>query len=178
MNLFDASGSSRGSLTGSPYGSAYGNSSGGASRTEYGNREIDITPMINIVFLLLIFFMLAGTLVVPDPLTIDGVRSMQGEKALRQLADEELRLSIDQAGRLSVNGSIMSRSQFDEMIERFRALVKPVEAQTRTSHALARLPVSIKADAALPVDQLLALMQQLRDAGLTQVTLLSVRDSR
>ncbi len=155
MRLFDESGSRYGSRSGSP--------------------EIDVTPMINIVFLLLIFFMLAGTLAAPDPLAIDAVKSRGSEETLRQLANDELKVSIDRAGRLAANGNEMTQAQFDDTIERFRQLARAVEADGETTDTLARLPVSIRADAALPAERLMALMQQLRAAGLTQVTLLSVR---
>ena len=113
--------------------------------------EIDLTPLINIVFLMLIFFMLAGTLK-----TADNIEKAEMQSSA--LVDEEsliIGLALD--GSLSIGGDVIAAENLTELLKRQK---------------LADGKVAIKPDARLAAAELLSVSQLLRDAGFTQMTLI------
>ena len=63
--------------------------------------SIDLIPMINLIFLLLIFFMLTGVIKKKDILDIKRAESIHGVES-KVLNDETL-LSLNQDGKIYVN---------------------------------------------------------------------------
>lgn len=123
------------------------------SRTTDDDR---VLPLINVVFLLLIFFMLAGHLSASDPFKIDPPTSIsQGEPG-----EEDVLVLIGPAGQLAVNGT-----ETDE-----KGLSAAVTAGLDAAPAVVRL----KADGAAPAETLVAVMERLREAGVLKVRLLTV----
>jgi biopolymer transport protein ExbD len=121
-----------------------------------GDSEANLIPLINVVFLLLIFFMLAGRLAPTEPIALEPLRSdsPQGARAA------PLVVLIDRAGRIRLNG-------------------EPLDDTTlagRIAEILADGPrrIQIKADAALDALRLVALLEQLRAAGAEEVDLLTL----
>ncbi len=45
------------------------------TNTSRASKELDLIPLINIVFLILIFFMLTGSITATDPLAVEPVQS-------------------------------------------------------------------------------------------------------
>ncbi len=113
--------------------------------------EIDLTPLINIVFLMLIFFMLAGTLKPSD-----NIQSAQMDGA-SVVQDDMLVVSIDAQGIL--------------MIDR-NAIEIPALLQRLQNHSMSGGMVGIKPDARLAAEQLMAVSELLRQSGFSQMTLI------
>ena len=114
--------------------------------------EIDLTPLINIVFLILIFFMLAGTISQSD--AIQTAR-MQSELALDE--DEVLIILVDQNASMKVLGQSVSKDQLRDKLA----------AQYATGGT-----VAIKPDARLAAEELLAVSTLMRESGFAQMTLI------
>lgn len=115
------------------------------------SREIDLTSLINIVFLILVFFMLAGSLGPRDsiqPAVVDTPDS--GENAT-------LVLEVNVSGAIMIKGELIAPSALPSLLER---------------HQSSGGTIALKPDARLPANELIALTAQLRTAGFTQLTLL------
>lgn len=70
--------------------------------------RVDLTPMIDVVFLLLIFFMISTTFIERPGLTIDLPDA--GSDRMSTAGDREVRVYLDQQGRLYLNGDPISGS--------------------------------------------------------------------
>ena len=106
-------------------------------------RPENIVPMINVAFLLLIFFLMTAVIAPSDPVVIatpDG----QGEQG--QAADHTILIEAD--GTLWVDG------------------LKGVQLTS-----LSDRPVLLRADKALPAPDLATVLSQLRRAGVREVVL-------
>ena len=124
------------------------------NRREFGEPVI---PLINIVFLLLIFFMLAGTFTTPDPFDVDPPESRAGQEA----DDGEGVLLLGADGQLAFEGEALDGD--DALI---RLLEERLEAEPE-------FELRLKADGAVASGRLLDLMDRLRDAGLERLLLLT-----
>jgi len=71
----------------------------------------DLTPLINCMFLLLVFFMVATTFVNPKGLSVD-LPGGQGESR----ATKDMNIVIDQEGVIQVNGEITDKERLAEKI--------------------------------------------------------------
>lgn len=71
----------------------------------------DLTPLINCMYLMLIFFMVATTFVNPKGLSVD-LPGGQGESK----ASKDMNIVIDRDGVIQVNGEITPREQLAEKI--------------------------------------------------------------
>lgn len=121
--------------------------------------EENILPMINIVFLLLIFFMIAGALYKQDAFTVEPPttrHAAEGEPA-------PLVIAAAADGRLSLDGEPVSRGA---LVDRVR------EWRTGNAGEIVR----VKADGSLPADDLVELLERLRGAGVPEIRLLTLHE--
>lgn len=118
--------------------------------------EAGLVPLINVVFLLLVFFMLAGTLSPPEPLAVTPPRSAGGRGA----EAGGLAVLVDARGWLAVEGQRVDPAGLAALAAR-RLAAEP------------DLAVTVKADAALEARQLLTVLDALRSAGAVRVSLLT-----
>tara|TARA_R110002126_G_scaffold10615_9_gene48896 strand:- start:6956 stop:7369 length:414 start_codon:yes stop_codon:yes gene_type:complete len=116
-----------------------------------------IMPLINVVFLLLIFFMLAGQLSASDPFEITPPESI----SIAESGDEEMLVLVGKDGRLALNGKTVGE----------RVLIDTLRAAPEAKRELIRL----KADNNAPAAALVSLMGKLREAGVLRIRLLTVR---
>jgi biopolymer transport protein ExbD len=75
------------------------------SRNEAG---VDLTPLIDVVFLLLIFFMVSTTFIRETQLKID---LPQADGELLEIDDEAIEISIDRAGDYAVNQQLLVNNE-------------------------------------------------------------------
>jgi biopolymer transport protein ExbD len=122
--------------------------------------DIDMVPMINFAFLLLIFFMLAGTLVPAQQTPIDPPRSAVAAPA--DPSGNVLLLAAD--GRAGFGGELLPEAELPARVASWRAQ-HPNE------------PLRIKADAAVDAERVVRILQSLRAAGIDHVSLLTARDT-
>jgi len=125
------------------------------------NDDERILPLINVVFLLLIFFMLAGKLAASDPFEVTPPRSDSGG------LDEtrEILVLVGADGRLALNDTPVTDAAFDESLD---ALLKETKD----------IRVRLKADGRAEATQVVAVMERLRGAGVDRVILLTVPEDR
>ena len=77
--------------------------------------SIDLIPMINLIFLLLIFFMLIGVIKKKDILDIKRAESIHGVES-KVLNDETL-LSLNQDGKIYVNNILTELDNLENSID-------------------------------------------------------------
>ena len=127
-------------------------------RTRDHDPGAGILPLINVVFLLLIFFMLAGQLTAAGPFKVTPPVSQQAAAERQAAVPREAAVLVAADGRLALNG-------------------QPVDApalKAAMAADLARqpdLPVSLRADRAAEAVAVVAVMETLRDAGVRRLQL-------
>lgn len=118
--------------------------------------EERILPLINVVFLLLIFFMIAGSLTVTEPFEVLPPESQsQGEHE-----PDSMVILMGDKNRFALNNQIMDR---DGLL---------AELRSRTEQQPEVL-VTVKAENSLPANQLVRFTQELNAAGLNKLRLLT-----
>ncbi len=140
--------------------------------------ENNLIPMINVVFLLLIFFMVAGIVRVSDPLPLRAPEST-GDNPVS--ARSVLYVSGD--GTLMLNETSVSMASLDATLTKLKSM--PVTSDTPSNIAsqkpednTMRKPqdeplLAIKADARVTVSLLRDIMHAVTDAGLPRVELIT-----
>jgi biopolymer transport protein ExbD len=130
-------------------------------RTQAGRRdnEQSILPLINIVFLLLIFFMVAGKLSQSDPVRIDT--PVSGSESETEVHNG--RFLIDREGRLYHGGGEVEREGIGTILQGFDA---------------SREDVIVKADALAPTGTVLSVITDIRAAGIREVKLLTLAEQK
>lgn len=128
-------------------------------RTPDRDGDDHILPLVNVVFLLLIYFMILGTLPAYDPLGVDPPHS-----ASDSTADEagETVLHLGRDGRIAVDGREVEAT----------ALLEALADHGATEPS----PVAIVADGALETARLVAVLRILREAGVDRTRLVMVRE--
>jgi biopolymer transport protein ExbD len=116
-----------------------------------------IGPLIDIVFLLLIFFMLVGTLKPPEPLPVEPPSSRYSEKR----SGQQQMVSLTADGRLAFAGQTLTKRELVRILKRRFAENAP-------------LTVALKADAAAKASEVIAVLDALRQAGIERLSLLTV----
>jgi len=119
-----------------------------------------IGPLVDMVFLLLLFFLLAGTLAPQDPIAVappESTSAVEGPPA-------SLRVLLDAEGRIAFEGQVLDLARLDEA-------VAPRLAEGARS-------VWIEADAAAETGEVLALIARLRALGLGELALVARREAR
>ena len=113
-----------------------------------------MVPLINVVFLLLIFFLLAGTMQPSDPVNVNLPAGQISDKNARLPAP----IYLEKDGFVWLGKNMVPP-------ELSGLLVEDYLKKQGTDR------VAIKADKDAPADSLLTLMEGLRQAGVKQVTL-------
>jgi biopolymer transport protein ExbD len=131
-----------------------------ATPYRHRNRE-HLGALVDIVFLLLVFFMLAGRITSPDPLAVKPPEST-AEAAVDQ---GEIRIVLTADGRVALN---------DKQVERdsLGLLLKPQLA------AEPNATIDLKADAEVATGEVIRVMKVLRDAGVKSVHVLTQKANR
>lgn len=128
------------------------------ARASAGN-DTQLIPLINIIFLMLIFFMVAGRISAQKtaaPITLP-------EAALEQAAEEHaVRLEMTREGALVLDGAALDTAALPDALARLHAS----DPETRLQLAL---------DRELRAAQLTPVLGALRTSGLQRVELLSTR---
>jgi len=137
------------------------------STPERRPRETSLLPMINVVFLLLVFFLIAAKLAPPEPFAVTPPEaSAQDETA----GDFTLYLGAD--GQLGFDGAQSADAATDAGI--FDALTAArLDYCARADCTVQPPRLMLRADAAAPVARLAALLPALGTAGFAQVDLVT-----
>ena len=119
--------------------------------------EAGLIPLINVVFLLLIFLMLAGSLNRQQAFPVNPPVADSGETE----PAEPLVVLVAEDGRLAVAGREVSEAEL-------LGLIGPTDRDRPTA-------VSLKADADIEALRLVTLLEKLRRAGVASITLMTAR---
>lgn len=117
--------------------------------------QISLIPLINVIFLMLIFFMVAGTIDRPDTLK---VTPPEAESGTERAESKPLTIYISQDERLAINQDLVLKPDFKASLASYLQ-----EDQKQ--------PITIKSDSQLPASTLLWLLESIEAAGGTNVTL-------
>ncbi|MBK1694489.1 biopolymer transporter ExbD [Chromatium weissei] len=120
--------------------------------------DINIAPLIDVVFLLLIFFMVSTTFRDDTRLRVQ-LPQAQGE-SLPQNAPAPIRLVIDQMGHFFVN---------DQAIENETALAQRLTQLSNTQNASIPTSILIQADAKTPHQAVITALDIANHAGLNRI---------
>lgn len=110
-------------------------------------------PLINIAFLLLVFFLLAGTLLPPSPFAITELELLNGAASLD--APERLLMAPDR--RMAYRGEALTR-----------------EGITASLFAELEGPLRVQVDATTEAQQVVNLLRRLAAAGVERVELIGI----
>lgn len=124
------------------------------NRAKRVNHGINMVPLINIVFLLLIFFMLSTTLVAPDKFPIQTPESENS----REQKDTGVTITILKDGKLYLEDKITS---LEAISDRFNESVAKRQ----------KLNVLIRADANSKTENVILVLHKARTAGIENVAL-------
>ena len=128
-----------------------------------------LIPLINVVFLMLIFFMIAGQISAPEALSIEPPISQQG----RLTQPERILLLMDAQGRVALDGEILPASALPD-----RLAARLASAGAGNAAAGAGSGITLKADAAVTQGQLRELLAELHALGIERLRLLSQQAER
>ncbi len=127
--------------------------------TEEHRTELSVVPLVNVVFLLLVFFMLAGQISSPEPLDVQPPRSISDQEA----TEEGVTVLLTRDGEVALERVVVTESELTE----------------RVAGILAERPAAafqVKADARVDAIRMIRIMEGLRAAGVERLTLLTEQD--
>ncbi len=120
--------------------------------------HLDIAPLIDIVFLLLVFFMLNSTFLVPEAIELE-----LPESSTSAVVDATaITVSLNEKGQVALNGESIK-------LEDLQPAIKALLAQDEN------ISITLKSDAQTQVQQLLKLMDEIRAAGGKNLALATIR---
>lgn len=128
-------------------------------RSRAKNDEERILPLINIVFLLLIFFMLAGQLSATDPFNVEPAQS----KSESPPESPEMLVLVSADGHLALDGEILDEDALGAAV---------TDRLTKDDVTTSR--VRLKADGGAQAERVVAVMELLREAGVEKINLLTI----
>ncbi len=140
----------------------------------------NLIPMINVVFLLLIFFMVAGTIRHSDPMAINAPLTLSGSEQQAQPV-----LYLDAGGAMVLNETPVRADELAEALTTSIAMSPTKQSEDDGSRSSAvsstereDLPaLAIKADAQTPVALLRQVLEDARIAGIHTVELVTQQTS-
>lgn len=121
----------------------------------------NLIPLINIVFLMLIFFMVAGQIQPSDGVKVESPRSISDTK----LTPERLKVVIAEDGELFIDGAQVPQ---DELGNRVLAYMNTLTLEQKETAA-----VVIKADGNLIVDRMQDYVKTIKTSGVTHISLMT-----
>lgn len=122
-----------------------------------GRKEINLIPLVNIIFLLLTFFMVAGTIEKVDPFALNlPDASKKGDNKPQRVNI----VYMHKDGRIAVNDDLVARKDFSTIIN---ALF--LENKTRE--------LVVKADSEVSSKDLIWIMQSIENAGGSNISIVT-----
>ena len=131
------------------------------SRTEV---EVNLTPLIDVVFLLLIFFMVSTTFTKESQLSID-LPEASGTPSSR--AEKTLEISITRSGEFAINEVALVNNKIKTLIN----------ALQKVSDGDSTLPLIITADSATPHQSVVTAMDAAGQLGFSHLSITTKNSS-
>lgn len=121
---------------------------------EHGLRPIDIAALMNIVFLLLIFFMFNYTFVIRPGIKVNLPRSVSGDS----VKYDNLEISISPDSAIYVNNKILTAQQLKVLLGQA---------------AKAKEAVLIKANRSSPLERVVEIWDMCRESGVAEINIVT-----
>ncbi|MFK7815014.1 MAG: ExbD/TolR family protein [Gammaproteobacteria bacterium] len=128
------------------------------SRAEEDRLDVNITPLIDVVFLLLIFFMVTTTFNQQAELRVDLPEASSEEQALEIIPIE---ITIDPSGAYFVNGQSLAKSSAPALLQALRKVVGDDKDKS----------VIIRADAMTPHQAVVTAMDIVSKVGVSKLSI-------
>lgn len=122
------------------------------------DEDARVLPLINIVFLLLIFFMITGHMSAQAPFELEPVQSASGSHPRSQ----DLTVFMGSDGRLAVEGVSLNLQELETLV------------RSRLTDSDSGLRVRLQADGRTEAVRVVAVMEGLRAAGMESLELLTL----
>jgi len=119
-------------------------------------REPGLIPMINVVLLLLVFFLVAGSVEKFEALTVD----LPVAKNAKMLSDGQIVVILGANREIVVNDDFITPPDFKQ------AMIDQIAGNERKI-------ISLKADESLPATFMISIMNQIKEAGGTNISLIT-----
>ena len=126
-----------------------------------------IVPMINVVFLLLVFFLMTAQIAPPDPFEVSPPEIAQDGPP----PEGEFTLHLGPDGELAYGGAVLDQDAAREALQAAKAAYCAAQG---CDAANALPPLVLRADAAAPGSRLAALMPVFSNLGFTEIQLVTV----
>ena len=126
-------------------------------RAERDSPEINLTPLIDVVFLLLIFFMVSTTFEWRSEL---GIELPEASAQASDRDGEAIDVIIDAAGEVRVQGRVLDDPDTGDLTRALSAAARGLDSP----------PVIVAADALTPHQAVVTVMDAARRAGLYKLT--------
>lgn len=136
------------------------------SRRGRHEASVELTPLIDVVFLLLIFFMVSTTFIRETQLKID-LPEAAGE--LQEIEEEVIEITVDRLGEYAVNDRLLVNNELHTLV---RALEQVVEAGVPPGSRLI-----ITADANAAHQSVVRAMDAAGKVGLTRISITTQQPS-
>ncbi len=120
--------------------------------------EINLTPLIDVVFLLLIFFMVSTTFDKDSRIKVELPQSATQDEKVEE--KDVLTITIDVGGRFYVNDREVINTEIDTL----------KAAMTKAAAGRTELPLIIKADAKTPYQAVITVMDAASQLGFVHMT--------
>lgn len=119
---------------------------------EHGLKQIDIAPLIDIVFQLIIFFMLTSSFVIQPGIKVNLPKAVTSEV----IKLENMEIIISSENVTYVNGSVVTQRELEKLIK---------QAASRQQTVL------IKSDRRASLGKVVEIWDMCRDAGVKQINI-------
>tara|TARA_B100001564_G_C20383500_1_gene553404 strand:- start:283 stop:690 length:408 start_codon:yes stop_codon:yes gene_type:complete len=126
-------------------------------RPQRKRKDINIIPLINVIFLMLIFFMVAGEVRSTDTLVVEAPKRNEATQE-DVLYDDMIIVYVRRDGIIAVNHDIVDLKDFETIMK-------------TSLYNYPDIPVRIKADKDLPAKKLLWMMRVIEQSGASQLSL-------
>lgn len=124
--------------------------------------DINLTPLIDVVFLLLIFFMVSTTFTRETRLSVN---LPEADTQVNEALVDQIEVSVSQAGRYSVNSDVLSSSEAASLSQ---ALLTAADGDRRR-------PVLLVADAEASHQSVVTAMDAIGQAGFSRLSIATRR---
>lgn len=128
------------------------------SRAEDDRLEVNLTPLIDVVFLLLIFFMVTTTFNQQAELRVDLPEASSEEQSLEVIPIE---ITIDKLGAYYVNGAGLANNEATTLMQSLQKIINDDKDRG----------VIISADAATPHQAVITAMDTVARLGISKVSI-------
>ena len=131
-------------------------------RKEVEELDVNITPLIDVVFLLLIFFMVSTTFDHQSELSID---LPQASGKISEIQNKVLDIAIDASGEYYLNSKKMSDAKIETLIKEIKLAISKVKEPK----------IIISADKNTPHQAVMSVMDAARRLNITHLTFAAVK---